>query len=755
MAVREATGSELLAWLREREGEMVELLERLAAAESPTTAPELQLPALEILAAELTKLGYLVRYAGTPSAGLHLYARPRERDAHAPRQLLVGHSDTVWPLGTLGRMPIRTESGRLYGPGVYDMKGGLVQAVFALRALAEGGHALPATPVLFVNGDEERGSPSSTRFLRLLARGAARAFVLEPAAGAAGKLKTGRKGAGRFAVAVRGLASHAGTEPEAGVSAILELSHQVQRLFELNDPERGVTVNVGTVDGGLQPNVVAPEARAVVDVRVPTSEDAEAVERAIRTLRPLDPGVTIAVEGGFGRPPMPPTPRNRDVWRRAQEAGRELGLELEEAPAVGGASDGNTTSLYTATLDGLGPIGAGAHADHEHVVVSSLPERAALLALLLASPLPAETSGVAVARAREALDAVPRSLKGAVLGSIARTARLDRRAAFYVPLPREEWAEGDYVVGEVLRDSYQIETTIGRGVEVIAGDLVVGALGRRFATLEVTGDWRDIGDDLRMDALSRSGVFGRCSSVAPSAVRFMAPLRYRGHVFVRGRREGVRDHVEPVPPRELVTPTVLIVGTSMDAGKTTSAKRIIRLLKERGLRVGGVKLTGVGRYRDILAMQDAGADVILDFVDAGLPSTICGEEEFRTACRHMLSRLAAAQLDVVVAEAGASPLEPYQGDVAVEEVGDAVACTILCASDPYAVVGVMQAFHLRPDLVAGRATSTDAGVALVEKLAGVRAMNILDPDCGLDGFLAEQLGLERGRPSDAGGRSAL
>jgi glutamate carboxypeptidase len=289
-------------------------------------------------------------------------------------------------MGTVERMPVRVEGDVLKGPGVFDMKGGLVQMLLALRAARDLRLDLPAAPVAVINSDEEIGSKDSTPLIRGLARRAARAFVLEPAFGKAGKLKTARKAVGGFEVIITGQAAHAGVNPEEGVSAILEMSYQIQRLFALNDAARGVTVNVGTVDGGLRPNVVAPEVRASVDVRVPTREDAARVEAAVRGLRPVNPQTAVRVEGGFDNLPMERSPRNQALWEMARELGRQLGLDLEQA-AVGGASDGNTTSLHTATLDGLGAVGDGAHALHEQVEIARLPERAALLVLLLAAPL--------------------------------------------------------------------------------------------------------------------------------------------------------------------------------------------------------------------------------------------------------------------------------------------------------------------------------------------------------------------------------
>jgi glutamate carboxypeptidase len=241
--------------------------------------------------------------------------------------------------------------------------------------------------MVFLNSDEEIGSRESQRYIASLARCVERVFVLEPSLGASGRLKTARKGIARFTVKVQGHAAHAGLDPGSGASAILELSHVIQALFSLNDLDKGITVNVGTIDGGLQANVIAPQSHAVVDVRAATPADAKSVEQAIRALRATTPGTSLSIEGGFGRPVMDRTPANQALWRLALGLGSELGLELEEATA-GGGSDGNTTSLYTATLDGLGAVGDGAHARHEHLRVGDTLKRAALLALLLmAQPL--------------------------------------------------------------------------------------------------------------------------------------------------------------------------------------------------------------------------------------------------------------------------------------------------------------------------------------------------------------------------------
>ena len=334
----------ILRWLRAHDGELVGLLERLAAAESPSLDPASQRGPYEILAAELDRIDYLVRPVRGHGVGDHLYAHPRVRPRGGPRQLLIGHMDTVWPIGTLAEMPIHREGRLLFGPGVADMKGGLVEIVFALRALHELGLRPSVTPVVLVNTDEEIGSLDSDRLIRLLAQGAERAFVLESGEGADGKLKIARKGLGRFTVTAHGRSSHAGADPEHGISAILELSYQVQRLFALNDPVRGVTVNVGTIDGGLRPNVVAPGAHAAVDVRVPTATAARTGGAgnpgpAARPRRSHDRGrgwLRAAADGaaaakpGAARDRDASRPRRRAVPRGCRARRRRLGCQRDE-----------------------------------------------------------------------------------------------------------------------------------------------------------------------------------------------------------------------------------------------------------------------------------------------------------------------------------------------------------------------------------------------------------------------------------------
>jgi hypothetical protein len=313
--------------------------------------------------------------------------------------------------------------------------------------------------------------------------------------------------------------------------------------------------------------------------------------------------------------------------------------------------------------------------------------------------------------------------------SLTRIADLHERAFDTVRLGRDRWETGDYVLARVSsppRGYRTIELRTGRSTEVVEDDVVAGALGDRHATLETVGTWRAIGDDGQLEAMTAAGLFGLSTSMS-AVLPPLLPLSYEGHAMRDGEKLNMRDFVPDTPEIPYDRRTVLVVGSSMSAGKTASAKVIIRQLKKRGLRVTGCKLSGAGRYRDILAMRDAGADEIFDFVDIGLPSSICPKEQYRPLLRQLLSRIAAAKPHVVVAEAGASPLEPYNGDTVVETIGDQLRCTILCASDPYAVVGVMQGFQMQPDLVAGLATSTSAGVELIHKLTGITALNLLEP----------------------------
>ncbi len=380
-----ANAAKVLDYVMGQESRLVALMRELVEAESPSAHPETHDEARRVLRLALAEVGFESRETGWPNRPRHVFARPADRQAGEASQLVVGHFDTVWPVGTVGERPFRVDGNIVHGPGSFDMKGGLAQLVVALHAIRELDLATPVRPILFINADEEIGSRTSTRYIRWLAQHANRALVLEPALGDRGDIKTARKGIGRFTITVHGKAAHAGLDPEAGASAILELSHVIQSLFSLNDVDRGITVNVGTVDGGIQPNVIAPHSKAVVDVRVPTVATGNEIEYIIHSMKPTNPEVRLHVEGGIGRPSMEATPRNQKLWERVREAGDALGIELHQVRA-GGGSDGNTTSQFTATVDGLGPVGDGAHALHEHLLIDKTLERAALLTILLTQP---------------------------------------------------------------------------------------------------------------------------------------------------------------------------------------------------------------------------------------------------------------------------------------------------------------------------------------------------------------------------------
>ncbi|WP_019668131.1 M20 family metallopeptidase [Eudoraea adriatica] len=369
-------------YLLTQEEEMILFLKELVYHESPSDKISSQHQILTYLKDRFLAMGYFVIHVSGKNTGGYLYARPKNRNKHMPFQLLIGHCDTVWPLGTLEEMPLTYKSGKIRGPGIYDMKAGITQIVFSLMALRELNISSKVEPVVFINSDEETGSRETTNALKRLARLADRAYVLEPPLGLNGKLKTARKGLGRFTITIRGKAAHAGLDPTKGVNAIVELSQQVQKLYAMNDLENGITVNVGMIEGGISPNMVAPSSKAVIDVRVLRESDGDAITKKIKGLKPIHKDVKMQIEGGIGRPPMEKTPRNQHLWNLAKKQGQELGLDLEEATA-GGGSDANTTSLYTATLDGLGTPGDGAHATHEYILRNKLVERTALLTLLL------------------------------------------------------------------------------------------------------------------------------------------------------------------------------------------------------------------------------------------------------------------------------------------------------------------------------------------------------------------------------------
>jgi len=375
---------EALGLLRGWRGEFIDFVRELVVAESPSTDPGSQAAVRECLASALTSVGLGVEHVSGARTGGHLVARSGPRDGPAG-QLLLGHMDTVWQVGTLSRMPFEVGRDTLRGPGVFDMKTGLAMALFALRSLRELEIGLEIPPTFLITSDEEIGSPESEALINECAGRAERTFLFEPALGPEGRIKTRRKGVAQFTVEVHGKSAHGGLAPEEGASAVRELAGVIERLYGLADPERGLTINVGIIEGGVRPNVVAPYARAVVDVRGWTLEDLAHVESRVRGIAARVPGTRVEISGVIGRAPLEPTPRNTALWESARHIGAGIGLSLEQG-AAGGGSDGNFTSRLTATLDGLGAVGDGAHAEHEFVFTDRSLERAALIAGLLALP---------------------------------------------------------------------------------------------------------------------------------------------------------------------------------------------------------------------------------------------------------------------------------------------------------------------------------------------------------------------------------
>ncbi|MFQ5663394.1 MAG: M20 family metallopeptidase [Terriglobia bacterium] len=382
---------------------MLKLLERLVCQESPSTDKAGLDRLARLLAGEWRRRGARVRLLGSRSGGALLRAEIFLGRGRPQGQLLVlGHLDTVYEAGTLKRMPFRVRGGRAYGPGSVDMKSGLVQALFAveaLRALRLGGQVFlparadrnvcptnkePSAKVVFLfTSDEEVGSTVGRAVVEREARRSRAVLVLEPASGLRGALKTARKGVGEFELVVKGRAAHAGIEPEKGVSATEELAAQIVRLKRLARPGRGLSVNVGVIEGGTRCNVVAERARARIDVRIARRADGPWIERRLRGLKAVNRRARLEVRGSVNRPPMERSADGVRLFRHAQRLARALGIDLEEA-ATGGASDGNFTSaLGVPTLDGLGGVGGGAHSPGEFVLVRRMPERAALLAALL------------------------------------------------------------------------------------------------------------------------------------------------------------------------------------------------------------------------------------------------------------------------------------------------------------------------------------------------------------------------------------
>jgi glutamate carboxypeptidase len=373
-----------LDYLRRQKPAMLSLLEDLVTAESPSHNKHAVDHCGEIVKREWKWRKADVRILDQKDRGNHIRAElPCGHAPSAPQILVLGHIDTVYPLGTLKKMPFRIAQGKAFGPGTFDMKAGLMLALFAVDALREMG-AWPEKRLVFLwTSDEEIGSTTSRAAIEREAKKSDAVLVLEPSLGPQGKLKTARKGIGGAEIIVRGRAAHAGIEPEKGINAVHELALQIQRLMKLNNSARGITVQATVVSGGTVSNVVPAEARAQIDIRFQKLADAKKLDAALRSLRPIAKGAKVEVRGGINRPPLERTAAVGKLFHHAQEIMALMKLKLDEA-STGGGSDGNLTgALGIPTLDGLGAVGDGAHTPAEHVIINALPERAALLTWLL------------------------------------------------------------------------------------------------------------------------------------------------------------------------------------------------------------------------------------------------------------------------------------------------------------------------------------------------------------------------------------
>jgi glutamate carboxypeptidase len=375
----------ILSFVQARESEIVALIRQFVECESPSDDPAAVNRFVDLVSDTVAPFARVKILPGGKFGKLLVCEMDLPGRAKSGQALALGHSDTVWPLGTLRTMPFRQADGRLWGPGVLDMKSGIAFFLFAVKALRELQIPVASKVLLQLNPDEEVGSEVSRPLTEKNASRSKAVLVLEPGTGLAGKLKTARKGVGNFTVAVRGKASHAGVDFEAGASAVLELARQIDHIASFTQLTRGITVNPGVVRGGTRSNVVAAEATAEMDIRVLRLKDAASLMKKFRALKPYDNRCTIQVTGGLNRPPMERSAGIVRLFRIAQKLGREIGVQLEES-LTGGGSDGNfTAALGIPTLDGLGGVGEGAHAANESILTNRISDRTALLAKLLAT----------------------------------------------------------------------------------------------------------------------------------------------------------------------------------------------------------------------------------------------------------------------------------------------------------------------------------------------------------------------------------
>jgi glutamate carboxypeptidase len=382
LAVTRNAGHDRLRYFEQRLDSMVQTIRELVETESPSDNKPAVDRIVKFLAAKFEALGGRTQLHPSNDFGDSLQINFSSASNGKP-VLLLGHFDTVYPLGTLAKMPCTIENGRLRGPGVLDMKSGIALIMHAVEALREWHGGLPRPITVFLVSDEEVGSRSSRKITEALARKSAGVLVMEPAAGLRGAVKTARKGVGEYSLRVKGIAAHAGLDPGKGHSAILELARQIAVIAKLNNLRQGTSVNAGVIEGGTRTNVVAAEASVRIDVRIKSEKQAAGIDRKLRSLKPFDKFCKLEITGGINRLPMERTAGVAALYKKAREIAGEVGWNLEEA-AVGGGSDGNfTAGIGIPTLDGLGGVGDGAHALHEFIVISELPRRTLLLAEMI------------------------------------------------------------------------------------------------------------------------------------------------------------------------------------------------------------------------------------------------------------------------------------------------------------------------------------------------------------------------------------
>lgn len=359
----------------------IKRLKKYVEVESPTDDIMQNRKLLHNISSDFSELGFDIEWRESVLSAGQLVCRLNSVDSDKD-QLMIGHADTVWPVGTLDEMPWKIEGNVIRGPGVYDMKSGIIMMQLAIKTMKDLGLQPTLRPVVMITSDEETGSKDSWSEIETVAKTVKRVYVPEPSMGMEGKIKTERKGSGRYLITVKGKEAHSGVEPEKGVSAIVEMAHIIRKLDDMNDFEKGISLNAGLISGGKAVNIIPGNCSLQVDLRFMEKSDGEAIDNKIKKLEPELKGAEILIEGGLRRLPITKTERNKKLWKLARHSADKLGLSIQEGLS-GGGSDGSITSQITATIDGMGPVGEGAHSPTEKILVEETLERVALLTAML------------------------------------------------------------------------------------------------------------------------------------------------------------------------------------------------------------------------------------------------------------------------------------------------------------------------------------------------------------------------------------